>query len=414
MGLFTRSDARVRTKRAWLLLASAVATVGGVAPTVALSMYALIDRHYVALLAVVPCFGAQFGLMHLWNRKWLERRGRLRADEHGLWLDDALIVARGALRHGHVVRRDGVAYVRLGRTLQPIEIGVEDEEEGAALLSAMRLDAPRSVGQFTMSHGTHRRAWIKAAVILSLCLPWSFGVLHFAQNVGVFLAWLFVQAIAACVWTQNQFVRVSVGADGIHLRRPLSGSRFIPFGALHAAEIDGRNVALRVRDGSVVEMHHSSSGKGWKPLLYRDGADEGQMLVDRINGQAEQHRRAGGGVQLLARGARATREWVREVALSSDEHASFRAAAIPADQLWRIVEDPAAATTARAGAAVALRSRLDESGRSPLRVVADACAAPKLRVALQLAASEATPETLEHAFDALEDDGARRHASLSR
>jgi hypothetical protein len=84
------------------------------------------------------------------------------------------------------------------------------------------------------------------------------------------------------------------------------------------------DVALRLRDGSVIQMHHPA-GKGWKPLLFRDRADEARMLVERVE---------------ACRG---------------------------------VVEDPAAVTTARAGAAIALRNGLDDHGR----VLADACAAPR-------------------------------------
>lgn len=106
----------------------------------------------------------------------------------------------------------------------------------------------------------------------------------------------------------------------------------------------------------------------------------------------------------LARAGRGTRAWLREVALASDDRASFRVPAVPAEALWRVVEDPAAASTARAGAALALRARLDDEGRTRLRVLADACAAPRLRVALQQVASTAEAEALEEAFEALQDD----------
>ncbi|MBX3185814.1 MAG: hypothetical protein KF819_02320 [Labilithrix sp.] len=407
MGTVTRKEARVRTKRLWLLLASIVLMLGGFAPVIVFSVGAVLSGHYLLLpLAFVPYFVAEFWLMHLWNRKWLERRGELRADERGLWLDEVIVVPRSSLRHGHIVQRDGVTCVRLGRMLQPVEVVVEHEDEGKAILAAMRLDAPRSVGHYTMTHGTRRSSWVRAAVFLALWAPSTFGLMHVTENVFLFFASLFAWAIAGTIWSGHQFVRVSVGADGIHLRRLLSRPRFIPFAALQTAEIDGQNVYIRLRDGGVETMHHLSSGKGWKPLLYRDRADEGQMLVDRINTQAEQHRRDGAKVGLLARGARSTREWLREVALASDEHASFRTAAVPLDELWRVVEDPVAATTARAGAALALRSRLDDAGRSRLRVAADACAAPKLRVALQHVASDAKPESLEDVYEDLEDEDA--------
>jgi hypothetical protein len=405
---FAKGGARVRTKRLWIFLVGLVLTVGGLTPAIYFALGALLGGFYAAVLGVALYFGAMFGSTHLWNTKWLERSGRLRADERGLWLDDAIVVPRSVLRHGSVIQRDGVAYVRLGRWLQPVEIVVEDELEGGALLAAMRLDAARSVGQFTMNHGSYASSWLKAIAGVVAFLVGTSLVILSTWNPVVLFGWLIAAMVASFVWAANQFVRVSVGADGVHLRRLLARPRFIAFGALESATIEGKNVTIRTRDGLTFVVHHLSSGKGWKPLLYRDRADEGQLLVDRINAQAEMHRRGGPDVRVLARGARSTSEWLQAVARASDEHASFREPAVPIDELWRIVEDPVASTTARAGAALALRTKLDEPGRARLRVVADACAAPKLRVALQTAASDAKPETLEEAFEPLEDEGARR------
>lgn len=405
---FAKEGARVRTKRLWLFLLGLVLTLGGLTPAIYLALGAVLGGLHTALIGLPLYFAAMFGGAHLWNTKWLERSGRLRADERGLWLDDAIVVPRSVLRHGSVIHRDGATYVRLGRWLQPVEIVVEDDLEGGALLAAMRLDAARSVGQFTMNHGTYRSSWVKAFIGVVAFAVGTIEVILATWSPVILFTWLFAAFVTSIAWAANQFVRVSVGADGIHLRRFLARARFIAFGALESATIEGKNVTIETRDGRTFVVHHLSSGKGWKPLLYRDRADEGQLLVDRINEQAETHRRGGPEVRVLARGARTTSEWLREVSRASDEHASFREPAVPIDELWRIVEDPVASTTARAGAALALRTKLDDPGRVRLRVVADACASPKLRVALQTAASDAKPESLEEAFEPLEDENLRR------
>jgi predicted transcriptional regulator len=57
--------------------------------------------------------------------------------------------------------------------------------------------------------------------------------------------------------------------------------------------------------------------------------------------------------------------------------------------VWRVVEDPGVAPSDRAAAAVALGARLDDADRSRLRRIAEACAAPRLRVALETIADTA-------------------------
>ena len=172
MADFTKDDARVRTKRLWLFVAGPVVALGVVSPI----FVGVMDGRLASFWLVVS-YGAVLGLPFLWERWWRERRGRLRADERGLWLDEGLVVARSALRHAHVVRRDGVAYVHLQRVLRPVEVVVQDEEEGAALLAAMRLDAGRSVGQYRLNLGTCRGAWIR----VGRCLPIISSSLTFAE-----------------------------------------------------------------------------------------------------------------------------------------------------------------------------------------------------------------------------------------
>ena len=56
--------------------------------------------------------------------------------------------------------------------------------------------------------------------------------------------------------------------------------------------------------------------------------------------------------------------------------------------LTKVVEDPTASGDVRAGAAVALRTRLDEEGKARVRIAAEATASPQLRVALEAVAGE--------------------------
>jgi len=67
----------------------------------------------------------------------------------------------------------------------------------------------------------------------------------------------------------------------------------------------------------------------------------------------------------------------------------YRAASLTADRLWRVVDDAGAPAATRAGAAMVLAGdAADADVRQRLRVSAEACADPKLRVALQSVASD--------------------------
>lgn len=91
----------------------------------------------------------------------------------------------------------------------------------------------------------------------------------------------------------------------------------------------------------------------------------------------------------LDRGGRTTAEWMAHARGLREDAATYREAKLPDEQLWSIVEDASASATERAGAALALRSDLNDTGRKRLRVAAEACAEKRLRVALESATSGA-------------------------
>jgi hypothetical protein len=84
---------------------------------------------------------------------------------------------------------------------------------------------------------------------------------------------------------------------------------------------------------------------------------------------------------------------------------SYREAVLDADRLWRVVDDPSMVASTRAGAAMALAA-IDDEARAKLRVTAEACADPKLRVALGQVADGAAEEEMEAVLMPLLDSGA--------
>jgi hypothetical protein len=113
---------------------------------------------------------------------------------------------------------------------------------------------------------------------------------------------------------------------------------------------------------------------------------------------------------LVSRSGRTAEDWLkalRDLATGGE----YRSAAVPSDQLWRIAEDPSSPPSARVGAAVALRSSLDEAGRSRLRAAASATVSPRVRVALDRAASaEADDTAMREALQQCEEEEDARAA----
>ncbi|WP_159397685.1 hypothetical protein [Sorangium cellulosum] len=78
--------------------------------------------------------------------------------------------------------------------------------------------------------------------------------------------------------------------------------------------------------------------------------------------------------------------------LGNVSHDPYRGSQFAIEQMWRIVEAPSAAPTARCGAAVALRTYLDESGCRRMLSAARGVVAPGVREALEAAARASTSD----------------------
>jgi hypothetical protein len=178
---------------------------------------------------------------------------------------------------------------------------------------------------------------------------------------------------------------VEVGDDGllVDLREK---KRFVPFAELEDAAVFQKRdlgktftgVTLKLRSGEALEVPFGEDQFG--------AGDRAAELSARIRAKIERYeaREHEEAAALLERGARSVDAWISRLrGLGEGANAGPREAPIPVDRLWRIVESPAAAPPARAGAAVALAARLDDEGKNRLRVAAGSAAAPRLRVVLE-------------------------------
>ena len=389
----------VRTRRGLLFAAFLAWGVVGMVPLLAVVPFVISHQGlWIALLvaAVVAYSLILFALGHAWSWRWKRQERLVRADERGLWIDDRLAWKRSAIRRARI---DEEGRLQIDGRIHSAT--VDAAGDGAAWLAAMRLEPERSVARFILQHGTYRGALVATLVPL-LAFAGAVGLLAVgAQLAGALV--ILATMIATVVLAVRTTAGVEVGADGVRIARALGRPRYLPFSTIARIEQVGTEVRFVLRGGEEILVHQAAPAK--PKLAMGTALDERAALVERVSAQLERHRNATAAGDTFARGDRTTEAWLDDLA-RVNEPATFRTPAVPVEVLWRVVEDPTAATTARAGAAFALRSSLDDEGKARLRVVADACAAPKLRVALdELATGE---DDLADTFEALVDGDAQR------
>jgi hypothetical protein len=334
---------------------------------------------------------------------------RVRANAQGLALEPGAFLSRRSIKEAFVVPQAGkpphVLVRKTGISL-PIELEVDNEQDGRRILRGLGLDASQTVARFrTMSRAVaHQRKAVFGFVgfgMLMALLGGMGGAMHLP---GLHL--LFPLLLIPFVALSAAPTRLEVGADGLFIRW-LFWKRFIPHADVHSCvEYDegwGRSrykgLMLVLESGETVRLPISQSR--W---------DNGKvaMIHERIREAAGVWREGGAtaDTSVLAKAKDHTiLDWVRHLrALGAGTLATHRVAAVVPETLWRIVEDPSMRAKERAAAAVALSGSLDEEAKGRLRVAAQATAEPKLRVALEAVADGKDDEDVVHALQEMESD----------
>jgi hypothetical protein len=196
--------------------------------------------------------------------------------------------------------------------------------------------------------------------------------------------------------------RLDVGQDGV-LMKWLFWRRFVAFANVASAHVDDSRrpsrAVLALRDGRTAYFTAAPHEDKYAMRGRMDLAIANR-IVDAWNASSRDGQDA---TLLLERGSRSVPEWVRSLR-NLAEPAGYREPVVTREEAWRVVSDPTAKDEVRVGAAVALASHGDEE-RARLRVTAEGCANPRLRVALEeLAMSEEEEDWAR----ALESMAARR------
>jgi hypothetical protein len=205
-----------------------------------------------------------------------------------------------------------------------------------------------------------------------------------------------IALVRACAQT------ITIGQDGI-LIEGFPRKRFLPYANVVSLEREGRE---NWRGQAMVSRGFWVRLDSGEELLVdttrermRDHMFQGDHLFDAA---VEAHARARNAqpraADVLARGGRPMKEWLEQ--LGGAREARYRVAAIPDEELARVLANPNAEKTARAGAAICL-ARAGEETRVQVRVAVEDIAEPDVRAAA-LAALEDDENALAAALEALE------------
>lgn len=176
----------------------------------------------------------------------------------------------------------------------------------------------------------------------------------------------YVAAAAGAALAFRRASRIAVGIDGVYVG-DTSRTRFLAYRELDEARASGADLEL-LRGGKVamrIQMHGDDAGR-------RD-----EVLARVTEAVARAHQHATRGAELLVRAMPR-----RHVAAGAAGSTSYRDAAVSREQLWELVEGPTTDAATRTAAAEALAATLDGPGRARLRVAAQHCAEPNVRIAI--------------------------------
>lgn len=352
------------------------------------------------------------------NFRAKRRRANVRADGRGVSVDGALVVPRAKIGDGFFQPRLGRdpnkastygSSVRLVDKRRRVLFEAEaDEGEALAMLTALGLDPGSKRAEFYASSPVYATVarnvtFVFGMMALMVVLGAASSALHL-HGAAPLLPLLFMGAIVGSVLPS----KIAVGVDGV-LVRWLWQKKFLPMAKITRVSPSGdRMIDVWLADGGVETLHTSMRRRGsWGSGARSHAWQHRDAILARMNEALAAFRSRGPGADvsaLVGKGTRTREEWLAALAKLRATEGGYRDAVVRDEDLFRVVEDPAAPEDARAGAALLLRRSLDDAGKARVRVAADATASPRLRVVLDAAASERDEEAVRAALEDLARD----------
>jgi hypothetical protein len=402
MTAFGASNVLVRgPSRRGLALIVAAAVPAGLA-----AVCELVDpqlQEYVALLAAAEAIGFFFLPAAAPNGIGFingERRGPLRADREGIGFRGRSVLSRAQIRNVAVEGLVGgtqIVHVTALRAKHDLHIELADHEAARALVAALELDPEKHVATFSVDEDPlrTRARWLAARLVVGAgALAVAGAVLHLAQRQELLLLALVPALLVYALLLPRARVRtdVSLAADGLTLRHR-GRTRSIALAAIAEVKNERNEARLVLASGEELVLRFGSDAN-------ENAALQHSAFVARMKrAMGRRHRTPEQSELMLTRGARDASEWTRHVLAMAREEEGYRVASVPPDTLWRIAEGAASEPTARVGALVALRSRLDDDARAKLRELASRTAQSDLRAALEAAAGGAEADEIIKAYE---------------
>jgi hypothetical protein len=321
-------------------------------------------------------------------------------DERGVEARGKLVVPRADLTTAYVIPGNESALPRVvitGKSGVVVEMDVGSDQEARSVVASLGKDATHQSVDFVgvSRAGSLTGVALLAAMPLALAL-FTLGMILQMPALCVVAA---VFGLGAPIGLVANTIRI--GADGLLVDNRLD-SRFVSWQDVASVKPTWRGLSLELENGKSVPVPITS-----RFYLSANEKDQQQAMLERI----EEARRAFAtravsvAATKLERAGRDVSQWL--AALAAPDAGGFRDASMRHEDLLAVLESQAS-PTARLGAAVMLARKGDETEKARIRIAAEACAEPKLRVALEaaaaLSASSASDEELEAAARDVEEE----------
>lgn len=336
-----------------------------------------------------------FAFLTVWRRKPRARYDQVHVatDASSLLIDDERI-ARDSIKRAELMPSliGTVVHANLRGRIDE-EVIFEAEHEAHELLKQLGYDPSQTTATYRCaSLGTTRYRWVLFTLApIAIMAGMLAGATHFGALVPlVMLALLPIMLMPA---------KVTVGVDGL-LVKWLWLREFIATKDIIFVKRFDTGYGRNRRRGVEISLPGRSLQL---PMYSQEAIVTLEQRIRDVVALAKNQTHVGEAALVLSRGELGLRDWIAQLkAMGSGATATLRSAAVMPEHLWRVAEDPQQPAIQRAAAAIALAPSLGDSDKERLADLAKTTAAPKLRIALERVAEEATDEEVEEALKELE------------